>query len=426
METNVKSKFYYGWVMLFVGFMFMFICFVVKSNCSALFVKPITEELDITRTAYTMNNTIMTVTMLIASAFMGRMMGKYKMRYLLSGCVAVLCVTFLLMSRATALMHFYILSGIQGFAWAGATNLPVNVLVSNWFGPKIKGTAMSIGMLGSGLGALVWVNFVQGIMTNYGWRSAYLAMAGIMVIMLPLCLLLIVNRPDEKGYERRVGDPSVEEIEATGGVSILKRGIDGLQALKLTHWWFQVAAHLLTMVCASGFTTQCVAYYVDLGMEQSNAALIYSGALGTLTVGKFILGAISDKLTIRNTAVIAPVFFSATFIFLVLSGVNLGFSQGVIWTYMIGGSIASVVPPLITAKNFGDKDYGTLASWMNMSGNVGQIIGPMLAAAVFDITGSYRGAWTAFAVIMLVGVGGCYLAAGITGKKKMIELGFEG
>jgi MFS family permease len=391
-KTNTLSKFYYGWVMLFMGFMFMFICYVIKANCSSLFITPITEELGVTRTAYTMNNTIMTITMLIASAFMGRIMGKFKMRYILTGCVAIICVTFLLMSRATSLMHFYLLSAVQGFAWAGATNLPVNVLVSNWFGPKIKGTAMSIGMLGSGVGALVWVNTIQSVMSNSGWRSAYLAMAGVMAIMLPLCLLLVVNRPAEKGFDRRVGDPSAAEIESSGGVSIQKRGIDGITALKLPRWWLQVAAHLLTLVCASGFTTQCVAYYVDLGMEQADAALIYSGALGTLTVGKFVLGAISDKLNIRRTAVIAPVIFSVTFLFLFLDGGNMGFSQGVIWTYMIGGSIASVVPPLITAKNFGDKDYSTLASWMNMAGNVGQIIGPMMAAAIFDITGSYRSA----------------------------------
>jgi hypothetical protein len=31
----------------------------------------------------------------------------------------------------------------------------------------------------------------------------------------------------------------------------------------------------------------------------------------------------------------------------------------------------------------------------------------------------------AFAVIMLVGVGGCYLASGLVGRQKMSELGYE-
>lgn len=48
-------------------------------------------------------------------------------------------------------------------------------MISNWFGPKVKGTAMSIGMLGSGAGALVWVNFISKIIAGSGWRTAYLA-----------------------------------------------------------------------------------------------------------------------------------------------------------------------------------------------------------------------------------------------------------
>lgn len=421
---KIDDRFYYGWVMLFMGFMCMFIAYVIKANCTSLFVIPITEELNVTRTAYIMNNTILTITMLIASSFMGRLMNKKPLKYVLTVCVVIISLVYIGMSRATSLWQFYVLSGIQGFAWAGATNLPVNIMVSNWFGSKIKGTAMSIGMLGSGAGALVWVNLVRQIVDNSGWRTAYLAMAGIMAIMIPLSLLLVVNRPEEKGFRRRIGDLSPEEIEATGGVLEQKRGIEGKQAIKLPRWWLQFAAHLITMICASGFTTQCVAYFVDLGLDNKAAALIYSTALGTLIIGKFILGAVSDVIKIRRAAVIAPIIFSATFIFLNLSAKNLSFSNGIIWTYMIGGSIASVIPPLITAYNFGDKDYGTMAGWMNMAGNIGQIIGPMIAALIFDTTGSYGTAWIVFAVLMFFGVGGSYFASSRVNKKELADMGY--
>ena len=142
---------------------------------------------------------------------------KFQVKYVLSACVALTCICYLGMSRATALWQFYMLSGIQGFGWAGATNLPVSIMVSNWFGPKIKGTAMSIGMLGSGAGALVWVNVISSVITNNGWRSAYLAMAGINAIMIPIALLLAVSYPSDKGFETRVGDPSPKEAAERPG-----------------------------------------------------------------------------------------------------------------------------------------------------------------------------------------------------------------
>lgn len=377
----------------------------------------------VTRTAYTQTNTILTVTMLIGSAFIGKIYKKFSVKYVLTGCVALTSLCYLGMSQATQLWHFYLLSAIQGFGWAGATNLPVGIMVSNWFGPKIKGTAMSIGMLGSGAGALVWVNIINSVIANQGWRTAYLAMAGINAIIIPIALLLAVSYPSDKGFETRVGDPSPEEVKAAGGISTQKTGITGRQALKTSRWWFQWLAACVTMIGASAFSSQCVAYYTDVTGDSGQAALIYSTALGTLVLGKFILGAISDVLHIKRTAVIAPIFYAAVFICLALSANNMAFSNGVIWFYMIGGAIPSVIPALITVRNFGDKEFGVMNGWMNMAGNVGQIIGPTVAAFIFDVTGTYRLAWIIFAVLM-VAVGLLYLASNLSSKKQLKELGY--
>ena len=205
---KVDGRFYYGWIMLICGFMTMFICYVIKANCTSLFYTPICEELGVSRTAYTQTNTILTVTMLIGSAFIGKIYKKFQVKYVLSACVALTSICYLGMSQATSLWQFYLLSGVQGFGWAGATNLPVSIMVSNWFGPKVKGTAMSIGMLGSGAGALVWVNVINNVIANNGWRTAYLAMAGINAIMIVFSLALDGSYTSDKGFEVRLGDPS--------------------------------------------------------------------------------------------------------------------------------------------------------------------------------------------------------------------------
>ena len=64
---NVDGRLYYGWVMLICGFMTMFICYVIKANCTSLFYTPICEELGVTRTVYTQTNTVLTICMLIGS-----------------------------------------------------------------------------------------------------------------------------------------------------------------------------------------------------------------------------------------------------------------------------------------------------------------------------------------------------------------------
>lgn len=409
--------------MLFCGFMMMFICYVIKANCSSLFYTPICEELGVSRTAFTQTNTLMTVCMLIGSSFMGKLFKKFQVKWAVVACVAVCSLCYVGMSFSSSLWMLYLFSAIQGFGWAGATNLPVGIMISNWFGPKVKGTAMSIGMLGSGAGALVWVNLMRSIIANSGWRTGYLAMAGINAIMIPIAILLVVSYPSDKGYSTRVGDPSPEEVAAAGGVATEKAGITGKQALKTSRWWFQWFAAMITMIGASAMTSQCVAYLTDVTGDSAQAALVYSTALGTLVVGKFVLGAVSDVIHIKRASAIAPLFYAGVFVCLALCATNMGFSKGVIACYFIGGAIPSVIPALLTASNFGDREFPVLNGWMNMAGNVGQIIGPTAAALIFDITGTYRMAWISFAILM-VGVSVLYFLSGRASQKQIQEMGY--
>lgn len=420
---KVDGRFYYGWIMLICAFMPMFICYVIKVNCAPLFLTPVTEELGITRTAYTQTNTLMTLTMLFCSIVIGKIYKKYPVKWVLVACVALTSICYVLMSRVTSLWQLYVLAALQGIGWAGATNLPATIMVSNWFGPKIKGTAMSIAMLGSGAGALVWINIINGIITSTGWRTGYLAMAGINALMIPIALL-VVSMPSDKGFETRIGDPVLGEKEAAGNeVPAQKAGITGKQALKTTRWWLMWIAGLVTMIGASAFSYHCKAYFTDLTGNGDNAAVIYAGALGTLVLGKFLLGVLTDVLHIKRTSVIAPLFYAGVFVCLALAATNMTFSTVMIPLYMIGGAVPSVIPFLIITYNFGDKEYGVMSGWMNMAGNVGQIIGPTIASFIFDITGSYLIAWIIFAALMVL-VAVLYFLSNHSSKKQIEAMGY--
>ncbi len=417
---HMDGRFYYGWVMLFCGFMSMFICYVIKVNCYGHFFKPICDELGVTRTAYVQTNTLMTVTMLISSAFIGKLYKKFSIKWVLTGCVALTSACYLLMSQATALWQFYILAAIQGIGWSGATNLPVTIMVSNWFGPKIKGTAMSIGMLGSGAGALVWVPLIDSIIKSNGWRTAFLAMAGVNAIMIVIALLLAVDMPLDKGFEHRVGDPSPEE---SGGVALQKAGLTGAQALRTARWWFQWLAGMTTMIGAAAFSAQFVDYFASVIGDRGEAAKLYSYALGTMILGKFLVGVLSDVLHIKRMAVITPLFYAGVFVCMALSSKDMMYSKILIPLYLLGGALPSTIPFLITARNFGDKEYGVMSGWMNMAGNMGQIIGPTVAAFIFDITGTYVLAWFIFAGLMVV-VSVLYFLSNIASTKQLAALGY--
>lgn len=99
------------------------------------------------------------------------------------------------------------------------------------------------------------------------------------------------------------------------------------------------------------------------------------------------------------------------------------FSRIMIPLYMIGGAVPSVIPFLITARNFGDKEYGVMSGWMNIAGNLGQIVGPTATAIIFDLTQSYILAWTIFATLMGV-VAVLYLLSNVCSRKQIEAMGY--
>ena len=178
------------------------------------------------------------------------------------------------------------------------------------------------------------------------------------------------------------------------------------------------------MIGASAFSAQFVAYFTEVTGDSAQAAALYAGALGTMILGKFLLGVLSDVLHIKRVSVIAPLFYAGVFACMALSSKNMVFSKVLIPLYMIGGAVPSTIPFLITARNFGDKEYGVMSGWMNMAGNVGQIIGPTVAAFIFDITGTYNLAWVIFACLMVV-VGVLYFLSNHASSKQIEAMGYS-
>ena len=156
------------------------------------------------------------------------------------------------------------------------------------------------------------------------------------------------------------------------------------------------------------------------------AAALSASVLGTMILGKFLVGVLSDVIHIKRMAIIVPLFYVGVFLCMAIANAgNIGvISKIIIPLYLIGGALPSTIPFLITARNFGDKEYGVLSGWMNIAGNVGQILGPTIAAIVYDITGAYQYAWIAFAALMVI-VSILYGLSNVVSKKQIEEMGYH-
>ena len=132
--------------------------------------------------------------------------------------IIVLCIGLCLSGSVTSLTQLYITYGlVAGFGAAFISIIAYSAVLSRWF-ERRRGLASGIAVSGMGVGTFTLVPFVQYLIGIAGWRFAYLAMAGLVFLLLfPLTAAFLRYRPEEMGLQadpvRRAGAPRKRAVE---------------------------------------------------------------------------------------------------------------------------------------------------------------------------------------------------------------------
>lgn len=391
-----KKKIYYGGYILAACVLTMAICYAPMVNCTSLFVTPITTELGFARGAYTLTKTMACISGMIMAPILGKLMSKKHMHGIWLVCILGASGAYSAFSFASALWQFYMLSFVQGLFLTGATMLPVNIVITNWFQKK-RGLMISIALAGSGVGGTIFSKVIGSMVTNQGWRYAYRTI-GILVmcILIPVIALVIRRKPEDKGLLPYGAGEAVEgkkKTEKEWNISLKElRG-------KPVFWAYLVGCTLISFTAA--VIVHIPAAIMDAGHSMEMAATISSIYLFIAIPGKLILGQIFDKYGVK-----AGILFGNTAFFVTM--VILLFVQSVPMVYVmailfgLGTCIGTVDASVIASKVFGAKHYGEIYGFTTMFTNGGYAIGAPIIGIIYDATGSYNLAWILFAVLAII------------------------
>lgn len=398
---NEKKKFFYGWFVLGVSVLTMAMCYAPMVNCTSLYVTPITTEFGFSRGAYTLTKTLVSGAGILVAPYVGKMMSKKHMHGLWMLCIAGASLSYMAFSIASTLPVFYIISFVQGLFLMGATMLPVNIVITNWFKKK-RGLMISIALAGSGLGGTIFSKIIGGLIESHGWRFAYRSVGLlILCVLLPAVGLLIRRRPEEKGLvPYGEGEEEKQEINA----SVKKKEKEWNTSLKELRrkplfWTYLIGCTLINFTAA--VIVHIPAAVTDAGFSAGLASTIVSIYLLIAMPGKIILGYIFDKWGLKAGIILGNAAFFATMLALLfLTSVPMVYVMAIL--YGFGGCIATVDASIIASKLFGTQYYGEIYGFTTTFTNAGYAIGAPVIGVIFDITGSYAAAWVLFAVLAVV------------------------
>lgn len=389
-------KVHYGWKIVLAGALVMGTTHGIIANCFSLYLKPVTEELHLSRQGFSTCQMIVNLLYMAVSLVSGRIYSKVSPHLLMKIAALTLPASYFAYSQCSTLLQFYIVSVAVGISVSLLTFLPFTQILTNWFDER-RGLAIGICFMGSGLGGMFFNTLAGNWISSMGWRGTYRTLAVIMLsVLVPMVYLVLKVSPDvigEKPYGQkckqndnaRVYGPSVSE------------------ALKAPNFYLLTALALMIGMTTTMLGNTIIPHLSDIGYANATASGVMSAYLGGLAICKILLGTMMDKLGARK----------ATFLALLATGMGLAGLIFASWQPVhvlivlgaaLGCASCTVAYPLLARYALGTAAYASLYGMINAANSLTTSLAPVLTNAVYDGTGSYRGALIAGIVLCFVSV----------------------
>ncbi len=405
-----KPRFYYGWIIVVVSALTDFVSFGAGNNSLGVFLRPMSESLGWSRTLFTGAATLQSLGNVMISPIVGPLIDRRDPRWIMLTAAVIAAISYNLMGRITEPWQFYILyttATALGLNELGI--LVTNVLVSKWF-IRMRGRALAVISIGNNFGAIFIIPFTAWLVANNGWRAAWGTLGTLIVLILTPPVAIFMRRTPEDIGLRPDGDPPPQDDPPQSADAAAEQprpprreeprwGVK--DALRVRSTWFLVISANLYSVAASGMIVHQFPYLTDVGYSVQIASLIVALNHFTAIFSKTFWGLMAERFQIR-------LCLMACFAFRIVSILTLLLGSGIprILIFSTFSGIGQGHAPLSAAiwpDYFGRASVGAIRGVLQPFHIFGSLGGPLFAAFVFDLTGSYEGGFFAYAASLFFG-----------------------
>ena len=394
--------------------------FAVIFLSHSIFLRPVTEALGFSATQFSLVFTIVAVSTAAVSPFMGKIIRKYDIKYVMALCGAIVSISFGVLGIAKELWQFYLLSVVIGVFATGITQIPISYIITNWFPSEKKGVATGIAFAGGNLGAFCTILVISNLMPKIGYEKCYFILGSVMfVVTIAVSLFVIKGKPAD------IGQLPYGTKETTINVKINKdeeevMGYTLAEAKASPVFWIYIVAIVLLGLVFAGVQMHIPSYMQSVGHSLQFASMITSlvSIMGILS--NVLIGMLLEKAGIKKGMLIIGVFMTLSVVCL-LFGKTVAFA--ILFAIIFGAfiAIASMGPSYLTSEIFGKKEYGTILGIVIMFFQLGGAIGPTLSGFIYDSTGEYTITWIIFIALLVITFGTFLFAINLANSKNVVR-----
>ncbi|KAE9627306.1 MFS transporter [Parasedimentitalea maritima] len=325
------------------------------------------------RAEASMPYTLTMVGFALGNLIIGRLVDRVGVTLALNGAALVIAAGYALSVLApsiTVLSLTHLLLGLGTAVGFG----PLIADISHWF-IKRRGIAVALVASGNYLSGAIWPTALSGILAESGWRSVYLTLALVtLVVLMPLSLLL----------RRRL--PATAH-ETSAAASALNARSSGLTPRQLQ--WLLGLAGIGCCVAMAMPQVHIVAYCVGLGYGPAVGAEMLSLMLLGGVASRIISGLLADRLGGVVILLAGSVLQCiALFLYLPYDGMISLYMVSLVFGLAQGGIVPSYA--LVVREYMPPREAGARVGFVMMMTILGMALGGWMSGWIYDVTGSYQ------------------------------------
>jgi len=363
----------------------------------SVFVAPLEKDFHWTRSQTSNAFTIAVAVFALTFIAAGRLQDRFGPFWVSVTGGVLVSLGFFLCAYTQSLTWLYVCFGFIGGLGNGfgySTPIPV---MAKWF-PDKRGLAVGLAVGGYGAGSAIFGPLASKVLIpDYGWRSTFMILGGLFLVMTMIGSFLLKNPPS--GYRPANWSPA----PATAKAAASSYEFTPAQVLRTPTFYFMWLAYALGASAGLMVISQLVPFAKSVGVGSDLLATmtLVVAAFGNAG-GRILSGWLSDALGRLNVLRLMIAISIVAMPLLYRAGNSTAFLYTMVfivyWCYGTQLSVnASTTSDFWGTKNAGI-NYGLLFSAWGVAG----IIGPRIAGTLFDKFKNYQAAFYTAAVLSAV------------------------
>lgn len=354
--------------------------------------KSLVEDLNWTSKQASLPYTIFTISFVIAMVLFGKLQDTKGPRLTATiGCI-LMGLGLILSGIFTTPIMMILTMGIVAGAGVGMINVSTSPPVVKWFPPEKKGMVTGIVVAGAGLSSTFYSPLANYLINTIGVHKTFIYI-GAVALVFSVIIAQNLKNPPEGFRSNKINAAGNENIK----VSMDFTWEEMMKSLNFYKLWIMLAFSSSAGLMIIGHISNIAK--IQVGWQAGFILVILLSIFNTL--GRVLGGTLSDKIGRIN---IMKMIF-------ILQGLNMfmfaNYSNeiilcvGVAITGLCYGASFAVFPAAITDL-YGIKNFGINYGLMFTGWGLGGVIGPMVAATIFDATNSYNTAYIVAGTLLVI------------------------